>query len=110
MSHYYHFVATRKTRTFFDGVQNVTLKKGRTHDKEKLEFIQKHDKTEADRDGLAGACLEVLWQYKGFVFGAFDFYSCYGASDDISIIDTKKKIAVKAVAVGRTPHTIRIDD
>ena len=33
-----------------------------------------------------------------------------GASDDISIIDTKKKIAVKAVAVGRTPHTIRIDD
>ena len=40
MSHYYHFVATRKTRTFFDGVQNVTLKKGRAHDKEKLEFIQ----------------------------------------------------------------------
>jgi PQQ-dependent catabolism-associated beta-propeller protein len=33
-----------------------------------------------------------------------------GASDDISIIDTKKKVAVKAVAVGRTPHTIRIDD
>jgi len=33
-----------------------------------------------------------------------------GASDDISIIDTEKKVAVKAVAVGRTPHTIRIDD
>ena len=33
-----------------------------------------------------------------------------GASDDISIIDTKKKVAVKAVAVGRTPHTVRIDD
>ena len=33
-----------------------------------------------------------------------------GASDDISIIDTRKNVAVKAVAVGRTPHTVRIDD
>ena len=33
-----------------------------------------------------------------------------GASDDISIIDTEKKVAIKAISVGRTPHTIRIDD
>jgi YVTN family beta-propeller protein len=33
-----------------------------------------------------------------------------GASDDISIIDTDSKVAIKAVAVGRTPHTVRIDD
>jgi YVTN family beta-propeller protein len=33
-----------------------------------------------------------------------------GASDDISIIDTAKNIAINSVAVGRTPHTVRIDD
>ncbi|HEX9647774.1 MAG TPA: PQQ-dependent catabolism-associated beta-propeller protein [Alphaproteobacteria bacterium] len=33
-----------------------------------------------------------------------------GASDDITIIDTAKKVAVNSVAVGRTPHTVRIDD
>lgn len=33
-----------------------------------------------------------------------------GASDDVSIIDTDKKVAINAVAVGRTPHTVRIDD
>jgi PQQ-dependent catabolism-associated beta-propeller protein len=33
-----------------------------------------------------------------------------GASDDISIIDTAKKVAINSVAVGRTPHTVRIDD
>ena len=33
-----------------------------------------------------------------------------GASDDISIIDTKKKVAIRSVPVGRTPHTVRIDD
>ena len=33
-----------------------------------------------------------------------------GASDDISIIDTRKKVAIRSVPVGRTPHTVRIDD
>ncbi len=33
-----------------------------------------------------------------------------GASDDVTIIDTNKKVAVNSVAVGRTPHTVRIDD
>lgn len=33
-----------------------------------------------------------------------------GASDDISIIDTDKNIAINSVSVGRTPHTVRIDD
>jgi PQQ-dependent catabolism-associated beta-propeller protein len=33
-----------------------------------------------------------------------------GASDDVSIIDTERKVAINAVAVGRTPHTVRIDD
>ncbi len=33
-----------------------------------------------------------------------------GASDDITIIDTAKNRAINAVAVGRTPHTVRIDD
>ena len=33
-----------------------------------------------------------------------------GASDDVSIIDTDRRVAVKAVSVGRTPHTVRIDD
>ena len=33
-----------------------------------------------------------------------------GASDDISIIDTGRNVAVQAVSVGRTPHTVRIDD
>lgn len=33
-----------------------------------------------------------------------------GASDDVSIIDTERRVAVKAVSVGRTPHTVRIDD
>ena len=33
-----------------------------------------------------------------------------GASDDITIIDTIKKVAVNSVPVGRTPHTVRIDD
>lgn len=33
-----------------------------------------------------------------------------GASDDISIIDISKKVAIASVAVGRTPHTVRIDD
>ena len=33
-----------------------------------------------------------------------------GASDDITIIDTDKKVAINSVAVGRTPHTVRIDD
>ena len=33
-----------------------------------------------------------------------------GASDDISIIDTRKKVAIASVSVGRTPHTVRIDD
>ena len=33
-----------------------------------------------------------------------------GASDDISIIDTEKKVAVNSISVGRTPHTVRIDD
>jgi len=31
-----------------------------------------------------------------------------GNSDDISIIDTKKRASIKSVAVGRTPHTVRI--
>ncbi len=33
-----------------------------------------------------------------------------GVSDDISIIDTDRNRAVAAVSVGRTPHTVRIDD
>jgi len=33
-----------------------------------------------------------------------------GASDDISVIDTERKVAVNSVSVGRTPHTVRIDD
>ena len=33
-----------------------------------------------------------------------------GNSDDISIIDTEKKVAVNSISVGRTPHTVRIDD
>ncbi len=33
-----------------------------------------------------------------------------GASDNISIIDTRREVAVKAISVGRTPHTVRIDD
>ena len=33
-----------------------------------------------------------------------------GASDDVTIIDTIKKVAVNSIAVGRTPHTVRIDD
>ncbi len=33
-----------------------------------------------------------------------------GASDDVSIIDTERRVAVRAVSVGRTPHTVRIDD
>ena len=33
-----------------------------------------------------------------------------GASDNVSIIDTERRVAVKAVSVGRTPHTVRIDD
>ena len=31
-----------------------------------------------------------------------------GNSDDISIIDTEKKASIKSIAVGRTPHTVRI--
>jgi PQQ-dependent catabolism-associated beta-propeller protein len=31
-----------------------------------------------------------------------------GNSDDISIIDTKKRASIKSIAVGRTPHTVRI--
>lgn len=31
-----------------------------------------------------------------------------GQSDDISIIDTDKRASVKSIAVGRTPHTVRI--
>ncbi len=31
-----------------------------------------------------------------------------GNSDDISIIDTNKKASIKSIAVGRTPHTVRI--
>jgi hypothetical protein len=41
MSYYYHFIATRHSRTFFDGVQNVTVKRGTTHPGEKLEKIKK---------------------------------------------------------------------
>ena len=33
-----------------------------------------------------------------------------GASDDITIIDTGKNRAINAISVGRTPHTVRIDD
>lgn len=33
-----------------------------------------------------------------------------GASDDVSVIDTARKVAVNSVVVGRTPHTVRIDD
>ncbi len=33
-----------------------------------------------------------------------------GASDDISVIDTGKAAAINAIAVGRTPHTVRVDD
>ena len=33
-----------------------------------------------------------------------------GASDDVSIVDTGRGVAVRAVSVGRTPHTVRIDD
>ena len=33
-----------------------------------------------------------------------------GASDDVSVIDTDKKVAVNSISVGRTPHTVRIDD
>ena len=33
-----------------------------------------------------------------------------GASDDVSVIDTERRVAVKAISVGRTPHTVRIDD
>ena len=33
-----------------------------------------------------------------------------GASDDISIIDTEANRATRSVAVGRTPHTVRIRD
>ena len=33
-----------------------------------------------------------------------------GASDDVSVIDTEKKVAVNSISVGRTPHTVRIDD
>ena len=31
-----------------------------------------------------------------------------GQSDDISIIDTDKRASIKSIAVGRTPHTVRI--
>ena len=31
-----------------------------------------------------------------------------GNNDNISIIDTKKNAAIKSIAVGRTPHTVRI--
>ena len=31
-----------------------------------------------------------------------------GQSDDISIIDTDKRASVNSIAVGRTPHTVRI--
>ena len=43
MSYYYHFTATKKSRTFFDGIQNITIPKGEPHDGEKLEKI-KHQK------------------------------------------------------------------
>ena len=33
-----------------------------------------------------------------------------GNSDDISIIDTDKRASIKSIAVGRTPHTVRIID
>ena len=33
-----------------------------------------------------------------------------GASDDVTVIDTGRRVAVKAISVGRTPHTVRIDD
>ncbi len=33
-----------------------------------------------------------------------------GASDDISVIDTEANRATRSVAVGRTPHTVRIRD
>lgn len=33
-----------------------------------------------------------------------------GASDDVTVIDTERRVAVKAISVGRTPHTVRIDD
>ena len=33
-----------------------------------------------------------------------------GASDDITIIDTDDNRAINAISVGRTPHTVRIDD
>ena len=32
------------------------------------------------------------------------------ASGDVSVIDTDKKVAVTSISVGRTPHTVRIDD
>ena len=31
-----------------------------------------------------------------------------GNEDNISIIDTRKNAAIKTIAVGRTPHTVRI--
>ena len=31
-----------------------------------------------------------------------------GNNDNISIIDTEKNAAIKSIAVGRTPHTVRI--
>lgn len=33
-----------------------------------------------------------------------------GASDDVTVIDTGRRTAIKAISVGRTPHTVRIDD
>ena len=33
-----------------------------------------------------------------------------GASDDITVIDTARRVAINSVSVGRTPHTVRIDD
>ena len=33
-----------------------------------------------------------------------------GNSDDISIIDTDKRASIKSIAVGITPHTVRIID
>ena len=33
-----------------------------------------------------------------------------GASDNITIIDTDDLRAINSISVGRTPHTVRIDD
>lgn len=52
-------------------------------DHKTLHVIKKSDDSEADPETLADACFEVLWEFRFLIFGAFDFYATYGASDNI---------------------------